>query len=86
MYFKCSPVVDANGSELAFGGRKGRSVKEALLVLKLIQDCSNWMKSQTVKLIKFLDVEKFFDTLNFKKALIKIYESGVDGQYWQAYK
>ena len=28
LYLKCAPVVDDNGSELAFGGRKLRPVQE----------------------------------------------------------
>ena len=38
LFLKCSPIVDHHGSELAFGGRKGRSVAEVLLIVRLIQD------------------------------------------------
>ena len=33
-----------------------------------------------------MDVEKFFDTMNFKKALIEAYQCGVEGKSWQCYK
>ena len=84
MYSKCAPVVDENGSEAAFGGRKGRSAVEALLIVKLLQDHTMWTKSQLV--FKFLDVEKFFDYMNYKKALIDIYRSGIKGKYWKSYE
>ena len=38
LYLKNSIVVDSAGSEYAFGGRKGRSGMDALLIVKLIQD------------------------------------------------
>ncbi len=65
MYTKCSPVVDKNGSEYAFGGRKGRSHKEALLLLRLFQDHSRWTKQPLI--LNFLDVTKFFDMMNYRK-------------------
>ena len=36
LYSKCSPIVDSNGSENAFGGRVKRSVKEVLLIVIII--------------------------------------------------
>ena len=41
-------------------------------------------KNETI--IKFLDVEKFFDSMNFKKSLIEAYLNGVQGRFWQSYK
>ena len=76
--------MDANGSEYACGGRKERCVQDALLIMKLVQDYSKWTKKQII--IEFLDVEKFFDSMNFKKALIEAYNSGIRGQSWQSYK
>ena len=84
LYTKCSPIIDKNGSELAFGGRKGRSVKEVLLIARLIQDHSMWTKQPLIP--KFLDVTKFFDTMNYKKCMIEAYRSGVRGKYWKMYK
>ena len=76
--------VDDCGSEFACGGRKERSVDDALLIVKLIQDYAKWTKKKVV--IKFLDVEKFFDSMNYKLALIEAFRSGVDGRHWQTYK
>lgn len=84
LYSRNAPVVDKNGTENAFGGRVERSGLEALLVVKLIQDYAMWTKNTIF--IKFLDVEKFFDSMNFKKSLIEAYLSGVKGRYWQCYK
>ena len=84
LYNKNAGKVDSNGSEYACGGRKERSVQEALLIVKLIQDYSNWTKKQVI--IEFLDVEKFFDSMNFKKALVEAYNFGVRGSSWQCYK
>ena len=84
LYSRNAPIVDANGSEFACGGRKNRSGIEALLIVKLIQDYSRWTKCTMV--LKFLDVEKFFDSMNFKKSLIEAYLCGVTGRYWQCYK
>ena len=84
MYTKCSTTVDESGSEFAFGGRKERSGKECLLILRLMQDHSNWSKQPMI--LKFLDVTKFFDTMNFKKCLIEAYKSGITGKYWRMYK
>jgi hypothetical protein len=84
LYKKCSPIVDENGSEFAFGGRKGKSCIEPLLIIKLVQDHARWTDEQII--LKFLDVEKFFDSMNFKKCLIDLYNSGVDGSYWKAYE
>jgi hypothetical protein len=84
LYSKNAGVVDKNGSEYACGGRKDRSGTEALLIVKLVQDYSKWTKRQII--IKFLDVEKFFDSMNFKKAMIEVYQSGVRGRHWQCYK
>ena len=64
LYERNAPVVDSNGSEYACGGRKERSGMEALLIVKLIQDYANWTK--TPMILKFLDVEKFFHSMNFK--------------------
>ena len=84
LYQKNSGVVDEAGSEFAFGGRKERSGMDALLVLKLVQDYVKWTKKEVV--IKFLDVEKFFDSMNYKLALIEAFRNGVGGRYWQCYK
>ena len=84
LYIKNSQKVDDAGSEFACGGRKGRSVNDPLLVVKLIQDYAKWTKKETI--LKFLDVEKFFDSMNYKLALIEAYKNGVDGRYWQCYK
>ena len=84
LYERNAPVVDSNGSEYACGGRKGRSGMEALLIVKLIQDYAKWTK--TPMILKFLDVEKFFDSMNFKKSLIEAYRSGIRGRFWQCYK
>ena len=83
LYQKCSPRVEVSGSEYAFGGRKERSVAEVLLIVRLIQDYCNWKKQPLI--LKFLDVTKFFDTMNFKKCLIEAYQSGIKGQYWKLY-
>ena len=84
LYAKCSPTVDVNGSEFAFGGRKERSVSEVLLIVRLIQDYSEWSKQPLI--LKFLDITKFFDTMNYKKCLIEAYKSGVKGKYWKLYQ
>ena len=84
LYQKCAPEVDKNGSEYAFGGRMERSVTEVLLVVKLIQDHARWTKRPLV--LKFLDIRKFFDTMNYKSALIEAYKSRVKGRYWRMYK
>ena len=62
LYIKNAPIVDESGSEFAFGGRKGRTVNEPLLLVKLVQDYAIWTKKDVV--IKFLDIEKF-STLQF---------------------
>ncbi len=84
LYTKCSPIVNEQGSNAAFGGRKGKAGIEALLIVKLLQDHAVWSKEQLI--FKFLDVEKFFDSMNFQKCLIDIHNSGVTGQYWKAYQ
>ena len=84
MYGRAAPILDANGSEFAFGGRTGRSVPEVLLILRLIQDHSHWTGQPLI--LKFLDVRKFFDTMNFKKCLIEAYKSGINGKLWNMYK
>ena len=84
LYKKCSPIVNENGSDTAFGGRKGKAGIQALLIVKLLQDHAVWTKEQLI--FKFLDVEKFFDSMNFKKCLIDVYNSGVTGKYWKAYQ
>ena len=84
LYMKNSSIVDSMGSEYAFGGRKGRSGMDALLVVKLIQDYAKWTKKEVV--IEFLDIEKFFDSMNYQLALIEAYRNGVEGRYWQSYK
>ena len=48
LYQKCSPTVDSNGTEYAFGGRMKRSVRELLFVVKLVQDHANWTKRPLV--------------------------------------
>ena len=84
LYNRNAPTVDANGTEYACGGRKERSGLEALLIVKLIQDYARWTKTPII--LKFLDVEKFFDSMNFKKSLIEAYRCGVKGRFWQCYK
>ena len=84
LYLRCAPVVDECGSEYAFGGRTERSVKEVLLILKLIQDHAIWTKQPLI--LKFLDIRKFFDTMNYKTCLIEAYKSGVKGKFWRIYK
>ena len=84
LYSKNAEVVDSKGSEYACGGRKKRSASEALLIVKLVQDYSKWTRKQII--IEFLDIEKFFDSMNFKQALIQLYLSGVNGKHWQCYK
>ena len=84
LYEKCAPTVDAEGTELAFGGRKARSVREVLLIVKLLQDHARWTKRPLV--LKFLDIRKFFDTMNYKSALIEAYKSGISGKYWRLYR
>ena len=59
-------------------------VTEALLIVKLVQDYARWTKGSII--LKFLDVEKFFDSMNFKKSLIEAYCCGVKGRFWQCYK
>ena len=84
LYLKCAPVVDQSGSETAFGGRKGKSTMNPLLIVKLVQDHARWTKEQII--FKFMDVEKFFDSMNFHKCMIDIHNSGVQGSYWKAYE
>ena len=84
LYGKSSPILDRNGSESAFGGRKGRAVNEVLLIVRLIQDHFHWTGQPLV--LKFLDVKKFFDTMNYKKCLIEAFRSGLKGKYWKMYK
>ncbi len=83
LYSKSAPILDISGTEFAFGGRTERCVQEALLVVRLIQDHANWTGKHIF--IKFMDVEKFFDTMNFKKALIDAYNSGLNGKKWILY-
>ena len=84
LFLKCAPVVDQNGSESAFGGRKGKSTMQPLLIIKLVQDHARWTNEQII--FKFMDVEKFFDSMNFHKCMIDIHESGVQGSHWKAYE
>ena len=84
LYQRNSKVVDEAGSEFACGGRRKRSGMDALLIVKLIQDYAKWTKKPVV--MKFLDVEKFFDSMNYKLALIEAYKNGVHGRFWQSYK
>ncbi len=84
LYKRNSEKVDSVGSEFACGGRKKRSGLEALLIVKLMQDYAKWAKKKLV--IKFLDVEKFFDKINYKVALIEAFKCGVTGRDWQCYK
>ena len=76
--------MDGNGSDSAFGGRKGKSTIEPLLIIKLIQDNAVWMNEQII--FKFMDVEKFFDSMNFHRCMVDVYRSGVSGSYWKAYE
>ena len=83
MYGRAAPTLDANGSEFAFGGRKGRSVGEVLLIVRLVQDHSHWTGQPLI--LKFLDVKKFFDTMNYRKCLIEAFKSGLNGKLWKLY-
>ena len=83
LYSKNACIMDMNGSELAFGGRVKRCVQEALLIVKLIQDHARWTGESLF--MKFMDVQKFFDTMNFRKALIEAYFSGLQGKDWKVY-
>ena len=78
LYGRSSPILDENGSENAFGGRKGRAVNEVLLILRLIQDHCHWTGQPLI--FKFLDVRKFFDMMNYKKCLIEAWKSGLRGK------
>ena len=84
LYTKCAPIADENGSNSAFGGRKGKDTLEPLLIIKLVQDHAKWTKEQII--FKFMDVEKFFDSMNFHKCMIDLHRSGVGGNYWKAYE
>ena len=84
LYSKSAPIANGVGSNTAFGGRKGKSGMEALLIIKLIQDHARWTKEQIV--FKFLDVEKFFDSMNFRKCLIDLFNVGIGGSLWKAYE
>ena len=84
MYKQNSGVVDGMGSEFAFGGRMKRCVSDALLVVKLVQDYALWTGKEVV--LRFMDIEKFFDSMNYKHALVEAYLNGVDGRSWQLYK
>lgn len=84
LYTKSAPTLDEAGTENAFGGRKERSVKEVLLIVKLVQDHTKWTKRPLI--LKFLDIRKFFDTMNYKTALIEAYKSGLKGKSWRMYK
>ena len=84
LYAKCAPIADKHGSDTAFGGRKGKDTLEPLLIIKLIQDHARWTGEQII--FKFMDVEKFFDSMNFHRCMVDIYQSGVKGNYWKAYE
>ena len=84
LYSKCSPIADRNGSNSAFGGRKHKSTISPLLIIKLIQDHARWTNEQMI--FKYMDVEKFFDSMNFHKCMIDLHSSGVKGSYWKAYE
>ena len=83
LFNESSPVVEQKGSDFAFGGRKGKSTRQALLIIRLIQDHAEWTESNIV--LKFLDIEKFFDSMNYKKALIMAFCSGLEGNIWTMY-
>ena len=55
-----------------------------LLIIKLTQDHAVWTKEQFI--FKFMDVEKFFDSMNFHRCMVDMYSSGVEGRYWKAYE
>ena len=84
LYSKCAPIVDEHGSRAAFGGRKGKDTMEPLLVIKLIQDHARWTKEQMI--FKFMDVEKFFDSMNFHKCMLDLHESGIREHWWKSYE
>ena len=48
VYSKAAPIADQNGSDTAFGGRKGKSAMSPLLIIKLIQDHAVWTKEQLI--------------------------------------
>lgn len=83
MYSQNAETLDENGSELAFGGRTNRCVQEALLIVKLVQDHALWTGDKLF--IKFMDVQKFFDSMNFRKALIDAFVCGLKGKAWKMY-
>ena len=57
---------------------------EPLLVIKLIQDHARWTKEQMI--FKFMDVEKFFDSMNFHKCMLDLHESGIREHWWKSYE
>ena len=83
LFIKSSPILEENGSNYAYGGRKGKSTVQALLIIRLIQDHAEWTKSSLI--LKFLDIEKNFDSMNFKKALIMAHKAGLNGKLWTMY-
>ena len=48
LYSKCAPIANDMGSDTAFGGRKGKSGMEALLIIKLLQDHARWTNEQVI--------------------------------------
>ena len=59
-------------------------MQEALSIVRLIQDNAWWTGESLY--IKFMDVQKFFDTMNYRKALIDAHLSGLHGKNWKIYE
>ena len=51
--------------------------------MKLGQDHALWTGEKLF--IKFMDVQKFFDSMNFRKALIDAFLCGLKGKAWKMY-
>ena len=52
-------------------------------IVRLVQDHSHWTGQPLI--LKFLDVKKFFDTMNYRKCLIEAFKSGLNGKLWKLY-
>ena len=48
LYRKNAKKSNASGSEYVFGERTSRSVQEALLIVKLVQNHAKWTKKQMI--------------------------------------
>ena len=54
------------------------------MILKLVQDYTRWTMKEVI--LTFPVIEKFFDSINFRKSLIIVNQNGVRGRFWQTYK